>query len=74
MPFLDGRAHIYECANGHQWESGDREHHPFRPWETLLCPHNCGALCVKMTCPADCWGPERSRARRAWQSVHGRRP
>ncbi len=66
MAFLDGRAHIFECAVGHKWESGDRQHHPkYDPYSRRCC-HACDALCVKMTCPEGCWGLERS----LWKPPH----
>jgi len=68
--FLSGRYHIYECAVGHKWESGDREHHPIRPYTDQLCAHYpCEERCVKMVCPHDCWGEERSRCK----ETNGRR-
>jgi hypothetical protein len=52
VSFLDGKRHIFECANGHRWECGDESHHSDP--DRYLCAHRCGAQCVSVRCPVGC--------------------
>lgn len=50
MTLQDGRTHIFECAQGHKWSSGDKNHHPK---DDEGCP-KCNGDCVRLTCPNGC--------------------
>ena len=54
MPFLDGRIHIFECENGHRWESGDRNHHPSSAFAFEKLCGECGTPIITIRCPVGC--------------------